>query len=127
MDHLCRYLALSSLLLAAGCCLPALGGRYEEQSPSADQCEHARRERGLGLRGERNGERHWPWNDPNRPGTPPGTTVPMPHFHPVPTRPVFEPQFDYSLPQALAPLLVPEADGGAILSPVPAKPIPDPA
>jgi hypothetical protein len=44
-------------------------------------------------------------------------------------RPVFEPQFDYSLPQSLEPPPLPpivtprEAEG----VPTPAKPIPDPA
>ena len=33
------------------------------------------------------------------PHVPPGEQVPMPKFHPVPTRPVFEPQLTYLPPQ----------------------------
>lgn len=62
------------------------------------------------------------------PGTPPGEVVPVPKFHPVPTRPVFEPLPEYPLPRSFqfrdGPHLAAPADE---LLPTPAQPVPDPA
>jgi hypothetical protein len=141
------FWGLSLALLASGCCLPQLGGRYGDpggplaptkplaacpptEPPSSDKPpvhEHHRQaegRHGLGF-GLLHG-RHLGHFD--GPGTPPGEVIPLPRFHPVPVRPVFEPQFDYSLPQSLEPPLAPivmppQAEG----VPTPAKPVPDPA
>ena len=62
------------------------------------------------------------------PGTPPGQVVPLPKFHPVPTRPVFEPLPEYAPPLLLSPGAEPlEPAPPAELLPTPAQPVPDPA
>lgn len=135
----CLQLALLLTLLASGCCcLPQLSGRYEQCPPAATAsssnaanpraCDKLR-DGLLAHHGEhrQHGRRHWPWGHPDEPGTPPGELVPLPKFHPVPVRPVFEPQYDYSQAQFLGPMPnyghLPQASSG---EPTPAKPIPDP-
>ena len=78
---------------------------------------------GLGQRLDGFGHRLGVWQGP---GTPPGEVVPLPRFHPVPTRPVFEPVPEYSLPASLvrplAPIVIaPEAEQ----IPTPAQPVPE--
>jgi hypothetical protein len=137
------WLALVALApLASGCCLPELSGRCEPAAacavcppaggtPGEGDADYAV---GHGHRADRHhvghrlagiGHRLGIWHGP---GTPPGEVVPLPRFHPVPTRPVFEPLPEYSLPASLvrplAPIIVaPEAEQ----IPTPAQPVPDPA
>jgi hypothetical protein len=128
-----QYLALTFTMLAAGCCLPPLSGRYDQRPPAAANsvscaCGNQHDRRLARHRGEHSQGR-WPWGNPHDPGTPPGELVPLPKFHPVPVRPVFEPQYDYSLPQFLGPVpheafAPPQISTGM---PTPANPIPDPA
>lgn len=89
-------------LLAAGCCLPPISGRYEQPAAAAPagcglcagcQSGGGRCEREPLLAG-RHGEHRRPWLE-DGPGTPPGQLIPVPKFHPVPTRPVFQPQPTY--------------------------------
>jgi hypothetical protein len=127
---------LAAAVLASGCCCPPLSGRYEqptgpvhlqhanEAPPAAAKLpdpppDHRHRPH-LGHRFGWHGLGHGP-------ETPPGQHVPSPRFHPVPVRPVFEPQYDYSLqlPHGLnlAPIVTPDSLG----PPIPAQPVPDPA
>ena len=136
------YLAITSAMLAPGCCLPQLSGRCEQpaisQAPSARECALGASGDGphrgdRDHRGHHLGHRGWLAGASDGPGTPPGEVVPLPKFHPVPTHPVFEPQPEYALPRSLerpaapphaAPLNstpLPEA------LPTPAQPVPDPA
>lgn len=135
--------AITLALLAPGCCLPRLSGRYDkahdspcdepagldEKAPTKDATVEADARPGLqprdrlALHGRPMRPRRWPWSRRDAPGTPPGEVVPLPRFHPVPVRPVFEPQFDYAPPQLLLPYLPPPdlaapADG----EPTPAAP-----
>lgn len=96
--------------LAGGCCLPAVSGRHEHApAASATSCPCANCQQGLGL-GHCLRERHFGrllaerglgWGGNDGPGTPPGELLPLPKFHPVPTRPVFEPLPEYALPASL--------------------------
>ena len=52
----------------------------------------------------------------------PAFTAPVPRFHPVPTRPVFEPQDDHGSLQVLEPLPTPSGEGIPTREPTPAKP-----
>jgi hypothetical protein len=129
---------LAIAVLATGCCCPPISGRYEQPLPSkaaashepnsrsaadgksADShAHHARRVHHIGHR--------FGWHGlSDGPETPPGQHVPLPKFHPVPVRPVFEPQYDYSPPIStgvhLAPIVTPESLG----TPTPVQPVPDP-
>lgn len=143
------WLALVALApLAVGCCLPELSGRCEPAAAAradgsrgslADRDQHHRDGNHADHHGGRHhrldgfGHRLSVWQGP---GTPPGEVVPLPQFHPVPTRPVFEPLPEYSLPASLArPLapVVPAPDRqfdkrpDAELLPTPAQPVPDSA
>jgi hypothetical protein len=96
-------------LLAAGCCMPPISGRYEQPAAVAPAgaisagcglcagCQNpaggGRCERESLLAGHDRGQRR-PWLE-DGPGTPPGQLIPVPKFHPVPTRPVFQPQPTY--------------------------------
>jgi hypothetical protein len=94
-------------LLAAGCCLPPISGRYEQPSAVAPggaapagcglcagcQTGGVRCER-ESLLARHDGRERRPWLE-DGPGTPPGQLIPVPKFHPVPTRPVFQPQPTY--------------------------------
>jgi hypothetical protein len=94
-------------LLAEGCCLPPISGRYEQPAAvvpagtvsagcglcaecrgGGGRCEHET------LLARRDGHERRPWLE-DGPGTPPGQLIPVPKFHPVPTRPVFQPQPTY--------------------------------
>ena len=142
-----QIVAITLALLASGCCLPRLSGRYdeahcspcgepagsEEKAPLKDVAgeldarpgfQHRDR---LALHGRHIRPRRWPWSRRDAPGTPPGEVVPLPRFHPVPVRPVFEPQFDYAPPQLLLPYLTPPdlaapADDEPTPAPQPAAP-----
>ncbi len=147
MARFVQFLGLALAVLAGGCCLPQLGGRYADLPSTAAQpltkvaaakeaAHAANSEQGHGGHGPRGrlGHLHpWHWSRASGPGTPSGEIVPVPRFHPVPVRPVFEPQFDYSLPQSLAlplaPIVTPPqtAQPEAEPVPTPAKPVPDPA
>jgi hypothetical protein len=102
-------------MLAPGCCLPSLSGRYEQPAPQTAGLSTAHstvqpggcglcagcRHPGGGQRCEReplfaghDREQRRPWIE-DGPGTPPGQLIPVPKFHPVPTRPVFQPQPTY--------------------------------
>jgi len=143
----CSTAVVLACLLASGCCLPALSGRCEQAcdcGPSMDVAHDG----GLGMHerihGPLQGHRQahgdgryggawlhrWPDFGARRGDTPPGEAVPLPKFHPVPTRPVFEPLPEYAPPHAL------RAHGGGEfappdytapeLVPTPAQPTPDP-
>ncbi|HEX5103276.1 MAG TPA: hypothetical protein VFV87_05670 [Pirellulaceae bacterium] len=121
---------LACLLVAGGCCLPCLSGRYCDQPPAADQPQPATKQPSAlasqspmgaepnhlahpdkighaGLHGA--GMRHAGLHDrfhalhglAGGMATPPGELIPLPKFHPVPVHPVFEPQLDYLIPQPL--------------------------
>ena len=143
-----RLVLAGLAMLAAGCCLPELSGRCEPASAAcvtqpraADKREwaadHEHREGPAadhhGIRHRLNGFGHrlGVWQGP---GTPPGEVVPLPRFHPVPTRPVFEPLPEYSLPASLVRPLAPviPAREGQLgkqpeveLLPTPAQPVPE--
>ena len=115
------YLTIAATLLAPGCCLPQLSGRCDQPAvcqaapaPIQDRGDrgghHSREHRGLGF-------------GPDDRDTPPGEVIPVPKFHPVPTRPVFEPLPEYALPRSLR---LPDAPAYEPL-PTPAQPVPDPA
>ena len=51
----------------------------------------------------------------------------MPKFHPVPTRPVFEPLLEYALPRSFSLSAPPHhTDPANEPLPTPAQPVPDP-
>jgi hypothetical protein len=131
---------LALTVLAAGCCCPPLSGRYEQPLIDVKQpASHERRAAGKES-GNRRHRRHlvqgighrFGWHGlGDGPETPPGQHVPLPKFHPVPVRPVFEPQYDYSPPLAdwstLAPIVTPETLAVPTPSvPPPTQPVPDP-
>jgi hypothetical protein len=120
------YLAIAAALLAPGCCLPQLSGRCEQpvvcQTPPSPVPGHGDRD------GHRPREQRGLAFGSDDRDTPPGEVVPVPKFHPVPTRPVFEPLPEYGLPRSLR---LPDAPRHAAPTdeplPTPAQPAPDPA
>jgi hypothetical protein len=151
------WLALAAIApLASGCCLPELSGRCE---PASAVCgDYTRPEVARGRAASREVHQHDDRHRDNQhahhhadrhnrlngfghrlgvwqgPGIPPGEVVPLPEFHPVPTRPVFEPLPEYSPPAALARPLAPvitapdrqlDKRPAAELLPTPAQPVPE--
>jgi hypothetical protein len=112
-----RILAVAVCLLAAGCCCPAMSGRYCEvglpapgaltSAGGAEKSATCDPERGGHVGGRHAGrhglhglhERHG-WGE--RGAVPSQQQYdyigPLPKFHPVPVRPVFEPQYFYEPP-----------------------------
>jgi hypothetical protein len=124
---------LALAVLASGCCCPPLSGRYEQAAMPALQSEaqpsaaakpnspHHDSHHRLHL-GHRFG-----WHGMgDGPETPPGQHVPLPKFHPVPVRPVFEPQYDYSPALAYGPSLAPIVTPESLAAPPPVQPVPEP-
>ena len=136
MVRLSKLATLAAAVLASGCCCPPLSGRYEQPAsdvhaqravslpPAAAKSPVAPPEHHHRLRlGHRFG-----WHGIGAgPETPPGQHVPLPKFHPVPVRPVFEAQYDYLPPLSqglhLAPIVTPDS----LTQPIPAQPVPDPS
>jgi hypothetical protein len=128
---------LAAMLLASGCCLPRLSGRYCDQPQTASALPQPDRQQstvpgreanvpdGSRLHGGRSylAGLHERYGHAGGIATPPGELIPLPRFHPVPVHPVFEPQLDYLLPQPIeiqpAPISPAPADG----IPTPAKPL----
>ena len=120
------YLTIAASLLAPGCCLPQLSGRCQQPAvcdvPPAQVAGHGDRD-GQHLRGQ-----HGLAFVSDGPGTPPGEVVPVPKFHPVPTRPVFEPLPEYALPRSFRIRTDPHSTAPAYEPlPTPAQPVPNPA
>ncbi|WP_145086791.1 hypothetical protein [Anatilimnocola aggregata] len=103
-----RFASIALVLIAAlsGCCHPCCAPRPMCQ-PGVCQpavcppescgqgCQHAGCRGGVGCR--LHGALHHHWNYWKQPPRPAPITPPVPHFHPVPARPVFEiPPADYS-------------------------------
>ena len=124
----CRYSEAACATAAVGCGAPSglmatksvesdmAAAPCQEPSQAGAPCLDRLMARGALLHHGLRGSLYWP-------ETPAGLSVPQPKFHPVPTRPVFEPRPEYA-----APLLL-EAPPHAFL-PVPeeaAETLPTPA
>ena len=79
-------LALASLVSLSGCCATACISHGGEDFASAADC-------GCGGHGYLAGHLHGGQHQHG--DLPPGEHVPLAKFHPLPTRPVFEPQPDF--------------------------------